>query len=176
MSEAQRSKKVTGVSKVSKMSKQGEQQSLHSLLPLGEGGRRPDEGLKETARCNSDEMLKQVQHDGISHVKETNLTCPPLETLPSTNNPVDCLCERKPEFLIPRRGTKNYDETSHKATEPASCNSLVPQCLVLDLLHARRVSPVVLTHKSAQSARYPDVLTSFAPSVRKSASNLVPYW
>ena len=44
MSEAQRSKKVTGVSEVSKMSKQGEQQSLHSLLPLGEGGRRPDEG------------------------------------------------------------------------------------------------------------------------------------
>ena len=53
MSEAQRSKKVTGVSKVSrvsrvsevsKMLKQGEQQSLHSLLSLGEGGRRPDEG------------------------------------------------------------------------------------------------------------------------------------
>ena len=32
------------VSEESKMSKQGEQQSLHSLLPLGEGGRRPDEG------------------------------------------------------------------------------------------------------------------------------------
>ena len=35
---------VSRVSKVSKMSKQGEQQSLHSLLPMGEGGRRPDEG------------------------------------------------------------------------------------------------------------------------------------
>ena len=47
MSEAQRSKKVSKVSKVSevsKMSKQGEQQSLHSLRPMGEGGRRPDEG------------------------------------------------------------------------------------------------------------------------------------
>ncbi len=41
---------VSRVSEVSKMSKQGEQQSLHSLLPLGEGGRRPDEGLKETGR------------------------------------------------------------------------------------------------------------------------------
>ena len=36
-----------------------EQQQLHSLLPLGEGGRRPDEGLKETAECNGNEMLKQ---------------------------------------------------------------------------------------------------------------------
>ena len=106
-----------------------EQQQLHSLLPLGEGGRRPDEGLKETVRCNSDEMLKQVQHDGSGFVKDAQSQCPPLETLPNKNNPVDCLCERKPEFLIPRRGTKNYDETSHKATEPASCKSLVPQCL-----------------------------------------------
>ena len=58
-----------------------EQQQLHSLLPLTlpstnnpvdclyerKGGRRPDEGLKETVRCNSDEMLKQVQDDGTRH-------------------------------------------------------------------------------------------------------------
>ena len=36
--------RVSGVSEVTKMSKQGEQQSLHSLRPLGEGARRPDEG------------------------------------------------------------------------------------------------------------------------------------
>ncbi len=41
---------VSRVSEVSKMSKQGEQQSLHSLRPMGEGGRRPDEGLKENGR------------------------------------------------------------------------------------------------------------------------------
>ena len=35
---------VSTVSEVSNMSEQGGQQSLHSLLPLGEGGRRPDEG------------------------------------------------------------------------------------------------------------------------------------
>ena len=40
--------KVSTVSEVSKMSKQGELQSLHSLRPLGEGGRRPDEGADET--------------------------------------------------------------------------------------------------------------------------------
>ena len=57
---------VSRVSEVSKMSKQGEQQSLHSLLPLGEGGRRPDEGA---------------------------------------------------------------DVVRNEATEPASCKSLVPQCL-----------------------------------------------
>ena len=53
--------------------------------------------------------------------------------------------------------------------------NLFPYFPVLDLLHARRVSPVVLTHKLAQSARYPDLLTSFAPSVRKSAIALFPY-
>ena len=35
---------VSKVSGVSKMPKQGAQQSRHSLLPMGEGGRRPDEG------------------------------------------------------------------------------------------------------------------------------------
>ena len=35
---------VSKVSGVSKMSKQGAQQSRQSLLPMGEGGRRPDEG------------------------------------------------------------------------------------------------------------------------------------
>ena len=44
-----------------------EQQLLHFLLPLGEGGRRPDEGLKETAECNGNEILKQVQNDGTRH-------------------------------------------------------------------------------------------------------------
>ena len=81
-----------------------EQQQLHSLLPLTlpstnnpvdclyerKGGRRPDEGLKETVRCNSDEMLKQVQHDGKGLAKDAQSQCPPLETLPNINNPVDC--------------------------------------------------------------------------------------
>ena len=58
---------VSTVSEVSNMSEQGEQQSLHSLLPLGEGGRRPDEGLKKTAECNGNEILKQVQDDGTRH-------------------------------------------------------------------------------------------------------------
>ena len=91
------------------------------------------------------------------------------------------------------QSTVQHDGTRHKATESALCKSLVPQCPVLDLpvasfanneyasaltlrslaLHARRVSPVVLAHKPAQSARYPDLPTSFAPSVRKSASALV---
>ncbi len=58
-------------------------------------------------------------------------------------------------------------------TEEILKTHLITQSLVLDLLHARRVSPVVLAHKPAQSARYPDLLTSFAPSVRKSASHLI---
>ncbi len=71
---------VSRVSEVSKMSEQGEQQSLHSLLPLGEGGRRPDEGLKEIVRCNSDEILKQVQDDGTRHKAAEPKTCNHLFT------------------------------------------------------------------------------------------------
>ncbi len=47
----------------------------------------------------------QVQDDGKSLVKDAQSQCPPLEG--------------GPEFLIPRRGTKNYDEIRHEATEPA---------------------------------------------------------
>ena len=42
----------------------------------------------------------------INHGATEPLSCPPLETLPNKNNPVDCFCERKPEFLISRRGRK----------------------------------------------------------------------
>ena len=66
----------------------------------------------------------------------------------------------------------NNNETSHEVVEPKDDTDLTSYRPVLDLLHARRVSPVVLTHKPAQSARYPDSLTSFAPSVRKSANVL----
>ena len=65
--------------------------------------------------------------------------------------------------------------TGEVTSSPNLETHLITQSLVLDLLHARRVSPVVLAHKPAQSARYPDLLTSFAPSVRKSANHLVTY-
>ncbi len=76
--------KVSTVSEVSKMSKQDEQQSPHSLLPLGEGGRRPDEGLKKTVRCNSDEILKQVQDDGTRHKAAEPASCKFLSWICST--------------------------------------------------------------------------------------------
>ena len=41
--------------------------------------------------------------------------------------------------------------------------------LVLDLLHAHRVSPKKALLLPAQSVRYPDLFTTFTPSVRKSA-------
>ena len=47
-----------------------------------------------------------LQDDVILHVDYSNLSCPPLETLPNKNNPVDCFCERKPKSLISRRGRK----------------------------------------------------------------------
>ena len=47
-----------------------------------------------------------INQNEIHHVATEPLSCPPLETLPNKNNPVDCFCERKPEFSIPRRGRK----------------------------------------------------------------------
>ena len=139
-----------------------EQQQLHSLLPLTlpstnnpvdclyerKGGRRPDEGLKETVRCNSDEMLKQVQHDGKGLAKDAQSQCPPLETLPNKNNPVDCFCERKPEFSIPRRGTKNYDGTRHEAAEPKNVKDLTsyrPNVLTTSKKAAFTLAEVLIT-------------------------------
>ena len=58
------------VSEVSKMSKQGEHQSLHSLLPMGEGGRRPDEGA-DAVRSYSQATAKEVR----STVKNTLAPC-----------------------------------------------------------------------------------------------------
>ena len=49
------------------------------------------------------------------NVKTVETACPPLEG--------------GPEFSIPRRGTKNYDVTHHKAAEPKTCNHLFTQSL-----------------------------------------------
>ena len=51
-------------------------------------------------------FTKIINQNEINHVATEPLSCPPLETLPNKNNPVDCFCERKPEFLISRRGRK----------------------------------------------------------------------
>ncbi len=74
-------------------------------------------------------------------------------------------CSSSLAILSPE-GEEIHDTPRHKAAKPASCKSIVPQCPVLDLLHARRVSPIVLAHKSAQSARYPDSLCSVRPQIR----------
>ncbi len=92
-----------------------EQQLLHSLRPLGEGGRRPDEGLKETVRCNSDEILKQ-------------------SWLLALNGSTGCSAGSTPPcapFALCSQSAVQDDGTRHKAAKPASCKSLVPQCLLM---------------------------------------------
>ncbi len=137
-----------------------EQQQLHSLLPLTlpstnnpvdclyerKGGRRPDEGLKETVRCNSDEMLKQVQDDGKGLAKDAQSQCPPLETLPNINNPVDCFCERKPEFSIPRRGSERSELLTPHQGRPACTTNLetakeVRSTIIHDIPHHSATEP-----------------------------------
>ena len=111
----------------------------------------------ETAKRNGNEMLKY---------STSTLPCKPH-------------CIRQQEELQVQHDSSaqvqipvNNYETSHEVTETKDDTDLTSYRPVLDLLHARRVSPLVLTHKPAQSARYPDSLTSFAPSVRKSANVL----
>ena len=41
-----------------------------------------------------------------TNTQELATSCPPLETLPNKNTPVDCFCERKPKSLISRWGRK----------------------------------------------------------------------
>ena len=155
-----------------------EQQQLHSLLPLTlpstnnpvdclyerKGGRRPDEGLKETVRCNSDEMLKQVQHDGKGLAKDAQSQCPPLETLPNINNPVDCLCERKPEFSIPRRGSERSELLTPHQGRPACTNTLsiakeVRSTIIHDIPHHSATEP--------KKCKGLNVLTSYRLNVFK---------
>ncbi len=60
-----------------------------------------------------------------------------------------------------------FDETAFKDVKTLG--------RVLDLLHAHGVSPIVHTHKSARSVRYPDSLALLTPSVRKSAKTISSY-
>ena len=136
---------VSRVSEVSKMSKQGEQQSLHSLLPLGEGGRRPDEGLKETGRpaCTTTlETAKEVR----STEKNTLAPCGRGQNLLANecelrnsgegsdkNNVTEAtphqvrtkLAKRSlsPTILSPS-GEELRDVTRHSATEPKNVKDL----------------------------------------------------
>ncbi len=73
-----------------------------------------------------------------------------------------------PTILSPKG--EGYDETRHKATGTNSCNHLITQSPVLDLLHAHGDSP-----KERCSSRLVPfaIRTRYAPSVRKSASHLI---
>ena len=77
--------KVSEVSTVSKMSKQGAHQSQHSLRPLGEGGRRPDEGLTKTGRLactttleTAKEARSTIIHDVPRHEAAEPASCKSL--------------------------------------------------------------------------------------------------
>ena len=165
-SKVSRVSEVSTVSEVSKMSKQGEQQSLHSLRPLGEGGRRPDEGADKSALTHC-ETTKE-SHKSV---------CPPLEG--------------GPKSLISRRGADKsaltygekmqcngnemlkqvqHDVPRHEATEPASCKFLSWICSTLTETRLRSVAP-------AGSFRSLSGLTSFRPSanplITQSLSHLI---
>ncbi len=80
--------------------KKEQQQSLHSLRPLGEGGRRPDEGA-DVVRSYTLETAKEVR---------------------STSS-----CSFAPWGEGQDEGLN--DQTRHKAAEPKTCNHLITQSL-----------------------------------------------
>ncbi len=110
-------KKESRVTKVSGVTKQGEQQSLHSLLPLGEGGRRPDEGA-DVVRSYTLENAKGGQQSLHSLRPMGEGGRRPDEGLKET---VRCNSDEMLKQV-------QHDVPRHEATEPASCKSLVPQC------------------------------------------------
>ena len=79
----------------------------------------------------------------------------------------NCHCEPLGEAIQPIE----TDVNRHKATGTNSCNHLITQSPVLDLLHAHGDSP----EERCSSRLVPFAIrTRFAPSVRKSAIPLFP--
>ena len=133
------------VSEVSKMSKQGEQQSLHSLRPMGEGGRRPDEGLKETGRpaCTTTQVAAKAARSTEKNTlapcgRGQNLLANECELRNSGEGSYQCdktdmtphqvrtkLAKRSlsPTILSPS-GEELRDVTRHSATEPKNVKDL----------------------------------------------------
>ena len=177
MSEAQRSKKVTGVSEVSrvsdvsevsKMSKQGEQQSLHSLLPMGEGGRRPDEGadivrsytskVSEVSRVGEvSKMSKQGEQQSLHSLlpmgeggrrpDEGSYQCDKTDMTPHQVRTKLAKRSLSPTILSPE-GEEIHDETSHEAAEPKNVKDLTsyrPNVLTTSKKAAFTLAEVLIT-------------------------------
>ncbi len=174
MSEAQRRKKVSGVSKVSrvsdvsKMLKQGEQQSLHSLLPMGEGGRRPDEGadvvlsytskVSEVSRVGEvSKMSKQGEQQSLHSLlpmgeggrrpDEGSYQCDKTDMTPHQVRTKLAKRSLSPTILSPE-GEEIHDETSHEAAEPKNVKDLTsyrPNVLTTSKKAAFTLAEVLIT-------------------------------
>ena len=115
---------VSTVSEVSKMSKQGEQQSLHSLLPLGEGGRRPDEGADKSALTHG-ETAKDA-NDSLRHPELVSGSHHAASLEDVTPHQVRTKLAKRslsPTILSPS-GEELRDVTRHSATEPKNVKDL----------------------------------------------------
>ena len=93
---------------------------MDALKPLRDDG-------KAVVRRILAQTLKPVQGDVKSLAKDVKSPCPPLETLPNKNNPVDCFCERKPKSLISRRGRERSEHlTPHPSPLPKGRGYFLP--------------------------------------------------
>ena len=166
---------VSRVSKVSKMSKQGEQQSLHSLLPMGEGGRRPDEGADYVRSYM--ETAKEVR----STVKNTLAPCGRGQNLLANE------CELRNSGEGADKSALTHGETAKDAHDSlrhpelvsgshhaASLEDVTPH-QVRTKLAKRSLSPTILSpegeeihdetsHEAAEPKNVKD-LTSYRPNV-----------
>ncbi len=124
---------VSRVSEVSKMSKQGEQQSLHSLRPLGEGGRRPDEGADKSALTHGETAKGgQVRSYTLATAKEAR------STVKNTLAP----CGRGQNLLANECELRNSGEGSYQCDK----TDMTPH-QVRTKLAKRSLSPTILSRK-----------------------------
>ena len=96
-----------------------EQQQLHSLLPLGEGGRRPDEGA-DVVRSHTQETGR-LASTNTQKITERNV---------SLNNALasgSAMVSENISFCS--QSAIQDDGTRHKAAEPKTCNHLFTQSL-----------------------------------------------
>ena len=96
-----------------------EQQQLHSLLPLGEGGRRPDEGA-DVVRSHTQETGR-LASTNTQKITERNV---------SLNNALasgSAMVSENISFCS--QSAIQHDGTRHEAAEPKTCNHLFTQSL-----------------------------------------------
>ena len=117
----------------------GGQQLLNSLLPLGEGGRRPDEGAdvvcsytQETGglACTNTQKIAERNaflNDGRLACSTTQETAKGVRPTPNSFTSGSAMVSENISFCL--QSAVQHDVPRHEATEPKTCNHSITQSL-----------------------------------------------